>query len=57
MQSDYRGPPETFALVVPVPVLLKKDQVRVLPREVFERIDTLTAPRLVEELEPGICPR
>lgn len=56
MQNNYRGPTESFALVVPVPVVLKKEMVKTLPREVFERLDTLTSPRLVEEFEPGQCP-
>src|SRR5438552_7735463 len=56
MQNNYRGPAENFALVVPVPVVLKKDMVKTLPRELFARVDTLTSPRLVEEYEPGPCP-
>jgi hypothetical protein len=56
MQNNYRGPPENFALVVPVPVVLKKEMVKTLPKEVFARIDTLASPRLVEEYEPGQCP-
>jgi hypothetical protein len=48
MQNDYEGPPEGFAMVVPVPVVLHEDDVRTLPRELFARVDTLAAPRLVE---------
>src|SRR5438045_897210 len=55
MQNDYRGPPEDFAMVVPVPVVLQQDNVKVLPREVFERIDAMTAPRLVEYWEQDPC--
>ncbi len=49
MQNDYRGPPEDFALVVPVPVVLEKANVQTIPREAFKRIDELTSPRLVEQ--------
>ncbi|MEW5741040.1 MAG: DUF2330 domain-containing protein [Myxococcota bacterium] len=56
MQNNYRGPPNDFALVVPVPVVLQKKNVKTLPNEVFARIDTLASPRLVEEYEPGECP-
>ena len=56
MQNNYRGPPENFALVVPVPVVLTQKQVRTLPTAVFDRIDALASPRLVEEYEPGQCP-
>ncbi|HVE82903.1 MAG TPA: DUF2330 domain-containing protein [Myxococcales bacterium] len=56
MQNNYRGPPQDFALVVPVPVVLTQKQVRTLPAAVFDRIDALASPRLVEEYEPGQCP-
>ena len=56
MQNNYRGPTEDFALVIPVPVILKKENVKTLPKEVFTRIDTLASPRLVEDYEPGQCP-
>src|SRR5438105_10971187 len=48
MQNNYQGPPENFAMVVPVPVVLSKSNVKTLPRDVFDRVDQLTAPRLVE---------
>lgn len=55
MQSDYEGPPESFAMVVPVPVILQKDNVKTLPREIFARVDRLDAPRLVEYWEQDPC--
>ena len=55
MQNDYQGPPERFAMVVPVPVVLQKDNVKTLPRELFERLDRMTAPRLVEYWEQDPC--
>jgi MYXO-CTERM domain-containing protein len=55
MQNNYQGPPEQFALVVPVPVVIKEAQVKTLPREVFQKIDTLGAPRLVEYWEQDPC--
>ena len=55
MQNAYEGPPEDFALVVPVPVVLQKEQVKTLPREVLERVDQLGAPRLVEYWEQDPC--
>jgi hypothetical protein len=56
MQNDYQGPPEGFALVVPVPVVLQKENVKTLPKEVFDRVDKLTSPRLVEYWEQDPCP-
>src|SRR3954469_18570791 len=55
MQNNYQGPPEGFALVVPVPTVIKQEQVKTLPRDVFDKIDTLGAPRLVEYWEQDPC--
>src|SRR3954462_13706102 len=55
MENNYQGPPEKFALVVPVPVVVHKDQVKTLPRELFQKIDVLGAPRLVEYWEQDPC--
>src|SRR5215470_3275712 len=55
MQNNYQGPPEKFALVVPVPTVVRKEQVRTLPREVFKKVDVLGAPRLVEYWEQDPC--
>ena len=51
MQNSYQGPPERFALVVPVPVVLQKENVKTLPREVFDRVDQLAA-ALAAQLHP-----
>ena len=55
MQNDYQGPLERFAMVVPVPVVLQKENVKTLPRELFARLDQLDAPRLVEYWEADPC--
>jgi MYXO-CTERM domain-containing protein len=55
MQNNYQGPPEDFAMVVPVPVVLSEDNVKTLPKEVFDRVDKLAAPRLVEYWEQDPC--
>ena len=57
MQNDYRGPLEDFAMVIPVPVVLKPSDVKVVPKEVFDRLDSLGSPRLVEYWEQDPCPR
>ena len=56
MQNNYRGPPDGFAMVVPVPVVLKPENVKTLPRDVFDHLDQLSAPRLVEYWEQDPCP-
>ena len=55
MQNNYQGPPADFAMVVPVPVVLQKENVKTLPREIFDRVDQLSAPRLVEYWEQDPC--
>ena len=55
MSNDYKGPPEDFAMVVPVPVVLHKEDVKTLPADVFDRVDSLSAPRLVEYWEQDPC--
>jgi len=55
MQNNYQGPPENFAMVVPVPVVLQKENVKTLPMAVFDKIDKLAAPRLVEYWEQDPC--
>jgi hypothetical protein len=55
MQNNYQGPPSNFAMVVPVPVVLQEANVKTLPHEVFGKIDTLDAPRLVEYWEQDPC--
>src|SRR5688572_30876828 len=55
MQNDYKGPPADFAMVVPVPVVLQKENVKTLPREVFATVDKLSSPRLVEYWEQDPC--
>ncbi len=55
MQNAYEGPPQDFAMVVPVPVVLQKEQVKTLPRELLDRVDQLGSPRLVEYWEQDPC--
>jgi hypothetical protein len=55
MQNNYQGPPDKFALVVPVPVVVRESQVKTLPRELFAKVDVLGAPRLVEYWEQDPC--
>jgi len=55
MQNNYQGPPRDFAMVVPVPVVLHRENVKTLPRDIFQRVDQLAAPRLVEYWEQDPC--
>jgi hypothetical protein len=55
MASDYEGEPSEFALVVPVPSFIKKDQISVVNPKTVDHIDAYTAPRLVEYYDPDPC--
>ena len=55
MRNNYQGPPKDFALVVPVPQILKKEDVKTLDDSVFDHITKFTAPRLVEYWERKSC--
>jgi MYXO-CTERM domain-containing protein len=55
MQNNYQGPPSNFALVIPVPVVLKESDVKTLPKEVFAKVDKMGSPRLVEYWEQDPC--
>lgn len=50
MVNDYRGDPRGFALVVPVPQVLAREQIHVADRAVIEHLDAYTAPRPGAEL-------
>jgi MYXO-CTERM domain-containing protein len=55
MANNYQGPPSDFAMVIPVPVILQKENVKTLPQTLFKKIDELGAPRLVEYWEQDPC--
>ncbi|NJK37593.1 MAG: DUF2330 domain-containing protein [Oscillatoriales cyanobacterium RM2_1_1] len=55
MANDYQGAVQDFALVVPVPGVLKQEQVRVGEAKIIERLDGFSAPRLVEYFDANPC--
>jgi hypothetical protein len=55
MANDYEGEPNEFAMVVPVPVVLKEEQVHVASPSLLDHIDAYTAPRLVEYRDDDPC--
>ena len=56
MNSDFRGEPKEFAIVVPVPTVLEKGQVHVGDKALIDHLDAFSAPRLVEYWDPDPCP-
>jgi hypothetical protein len=55
MANDYQGDVKEFALVVPVPVVLEQEQVRVGDPKIIKRLDDFSAPRLVEYYDSDPC--
>jgi hypothetical protein len=55
MASDYQGDPNEFALVVPVPSFIQRDQISVVDTKTVDHLDAYTAPRLVAEYDPDPC--
>jgi hypothetical protein len=55
MASDYQGDPREFALVIPVPTVVSKDQIKVLESALVDHLDAYSAPRLVEYFDPDSC--
>jgi hypothetical protein len=55
MANDYQGDVKDFAIVVPVPTAITKEQVNVAMPGVIEKLDAFSAPRLVEYFDPDPC--
>src|SRR5207249_637857 len=55
MANDFKGDPKEFAIVVPVPTVLEKGQIRVGDRALIEHLDAYSAPRLVEYFDDDPC--
>lgn len=55
MANDFQGEVKDFAMVVPVPTVLQKEQVRVAQPKIIERLDAFSAPRLVEYFDSDPC--
>ena len=57
MANDFAGEAEDFAVVIPVPTRIRREQINVGDRAVIEHLDAYTAPRLVEYHDPDPCLR
>jgi len=55
MANDYIGDPEEFAMVIPVPTVITKDQVHISKSSLLDHLDAYTAPRLVEYFDQNPC--
>src|SRR5213594_567111 len=52
MASDFRGDVKEFAVVIPVPTFIERDQIHVADKALIDHLDAYSAPRLVEYYDP-----
>jgi len=57
MANDYIGDPTEFAMVIPVPTVITKEQVHISDAALLDHLDAYTAPRLVEYFDSNPCAR
>jgi hypothetical protein len=57
MANDFEGDPKEFAVVIPVPTLLRREQIHVGEKALVDHLDAYSAPRLVEYFDQNPCAR
>ncbi len=57
MANDFQGDVKDFAIVIPVPTFIEREQIHVASTAVLDHLDAYTAPRLVEYFDPNPCRR
>lgn len=55
MYNDFKGNFKDFAMVVPVPVVLKKRDIKVVDQSIFNTLNEYSKPRLVEYYDQNPC--
>ena len=55
MSNDFQGEVKDFAMVVPVPTVLKRNDIRVVNQNIFEALNAYSGPRLVEYFDHNPC--
>src|SRR6476646_9923684 len=55
MANDFEGEPKEFAVVIPVPTVLKREQIHVGEKALVDHLDAYSAPRLVEYFDQDPC--
>ena len=57
MANDFKGSPTEFAVVIPVPTFLRREQIHVAEKALIDHLDGYSAPRLVEYFDENPCRR
>ncbi len=55
MYNDFKGDLKDFAMVVPVPVVLAKNDIKVVDQSIFQTLNDYSQPRLVEYYDQNPC--
>jgi hypothetical protein len=55
MSSDFQGDVKDFAMVVPVPTVLQRHDIKTVNPNVFSKLDSYSGPRLVEYFDENPC--
>jgi len=55
MSNDFKGDPKEFAIVIPVPTVLQREQIHVAEKGLIDHLDAYSSPRLVEYYDPNPC--
>lgn len=55
MANDFQGDPREFAVVIPVPTFITKEQIHIGEKALLDHLDAYSAPRLVEYFDPDPC--
>lgn len=55
MSNDFKGDPKEFAIVIPVPTLIQREQIHVAERALIDHLDAYSSPRLVEVFDENPC--
>ena len=55
MYNDFKGDLKDFAMVVPVPVVLGRNDIKVVDQKIFQTLNDYSQPRLVEYYDDNPC--
>ncbi len=55
MTNDFKGEPKEFAIVIPVPTFIEREQIHIADKALIDHLDAYSAPRLVEYFDDNPC--
>ena len=55
MSNDFQGEVKDFAMVIPVPEVLLRQNIRIANQSIFDKLDAYSGPRLVEYYDENPC--